>query len=73
MIVMFCDGYKETPIGDAISEDDALDIVKEYLDNINVLPRYYRVWVKDNAKYIDYGSHTNFFKIHRDEYERQID
>lgn len=64
MIVMFYDGYKEIPIGDAASEDDALDIVKEYLDGMNVLPRYYRVWVKDNIKYIDYGSHTNFFKIY---------
>lgn len=46
------------------TEEEAYDVIKTYLKDINVDADYYRQsFLDDGAIWVDYGSHTHFFYI----------
>ena len=53
---------EENIICDNIIDREDLNIkIAEYLKKINFKSYYYRMWIKDDYTYIDYGSHSDFF------------
>lgn len=55
---------EENIIYDNIIDREDLNLkMAEFLNKINFKSYYYRVWIKNDYMYTDYGSHSDFFII----------
>lgn len=48
------------------TEEEAMKEIHKFCNNRNFKIYYTRTWVKDNRKWFDVGSHTEFFIIEYD-------
>jgi len=56
--------YNNTKIGECIDDDSAWNVINAYIEQINIKPKYYRMWREEDGDIVmDYGSHTNFFYL----------
>ena len=53
----------ERVIAEVDNQDDAFNEINKFLDEHNFKSYYMRIWEKDGCKYVDVGSHTEFFIV----------
>lgn len=67
MILKFDNGYSEREIGRPWSEQEAFQIMKNFMNERNYKSYYVRSWTEKNIIIYDVGSHTQFFKLYLEE------
>ena len=50
-------------IGKTKNEKETFKLIHQFLDEHNFKSYYMRIWEKDGCKYVDVGSHTEFFIV----------
>lgn len=64
MILKFDNGYNEKEIGRPQSEQEAFQIMKDFMNERNYKSYYIRSWTHENVTTFDVGSWTQFFKLY---------
>ena len=64
MILKFDNGYNEREIGLPQSEQEAFQIMKDFMNERNYKSYYIRSWTHENVTTLDVGSWTQFVKLY---------